>query len=799
MVRSVSSVPESHYRYIHKQALYYVSLGLPIIPLCPASHNKMSHTHRTRCSAPGKTPLLPGWSSRETPSVEEVEEWFRKNPYINIGLVLGDTGAWNLVGVDVDGELGEKLLTEWSAGVLPVTWEFTTGNGRRLLYLLPDGAESKKFKVAEGKKSELALLAQGQQTVMPPSVHMSGKIYKWVEGRSPADIPIADAPQWLLNRVLVFPKADGEVEGTEADGEMERTGDEVKGAGREDEEESFVVKPEDWTKTVPETQRNNHLTRLAGSLIARRNIPKNEVVVFLQAWNLRHCVPPLPDDEIVRMVDSIYASEQMKALKRGTSGKRGGRRRSTLEPTPFAEVFLKKQKEKGFRWAYMVSRGLFYKCDETTGPWFPCDSLYVQKEVREMLLEENESWDKQHYVNEVVNALRELLADPEKDDVFDIGLHPDLLHVYVKNGMLDWRTLTLKPWDPSTYSTIQLPVEWDPQAARNPGYERWLRALEDWVPDEPTRMFLQEFVGYCLIPDCSYRTAVFLYGAGSNGKSLFLDVISKLFGSHITFIPLHRIADRFETAGLLDKLVNICSDIDPKYMEETSVLKALIAGDTLRGEYKHGKSFNFVPVARLMFSANALPRASDKSEGWYSRWKFVEFPKVFPVDPSYKRNLLAEMSTPGSLSALLLWAVEGLRRLYRQEGFTTGVIMKAAEMKYRAENDSVTGFADQCLQRVTHEGVKTVLASSSLYKTYRGWCEAQGLKAVSQVEFSKRLVHLGFEKGVRPIEKVSTACFLGVKFSDAAIQEYGLLEDYKLHEAVRKSSKKGGEEGEGGG
>ena len=113
-------------------------------------------------------------------------------------------------------------------------------------------------------------------------------------------------------------------------------------------------------------------------------------------------------------------------------------------------------------------------------------------------------------------------------------------------------------------------------------------------------------------------------------------------------------------------------------MNETSTVKSLISGDTIRAEYKHGKSFHFHPTARLMFSANALPRSSDRSEGWYSRWRFIEFPQRFKTDTRFKRELMRVMDTPEALSALLHWSVEGLRRLYNIEEFSEGNVMQVA-------------------------------------------------------------------------------------------------------------------------
>ncbi len=744
-------------------ALNYASLGLPILPLCPPDHAQMPHTHRKSCKSPGKTPILSRWAERGVPATDEIETWYTRNARLNVGLLLGQAGeesGWNLVGIDIDGPEAEKALQEISKGVLPTTWEFVTGNGRRLLYLLPEGARSKKF-TQKQKQGELAFLAQGQQTVMPPSLHVKGTIYQWAEGKSPDDVVIADAPQWLLNKVLQ----------------------------EEELEEEFApsIEHADWTKTVEEGERSNHLTRLAGSLIARRNIPKEQVLVFLRAWNREHCKPPLEDSEIISMINALHESERVKSSTR--KKKRGGKggNESVLRPIPAAEAFLKYQKERGLSWKYSATRGMFYRCDDTLGPWMSLDLLFVQKIIRQYLLTVDESLDKQYVVNEVVSALREILADEGEQDLFDLGANPNFNIVQVANGMLEWQTGMLKPWDPGCYSTIRLPVAWNPGLAeRNEeaakGAQMWQDALEAWLPDQETRAFLQEFVGYCLIPDCSFRTAVFLFGGGANGKSLFLEAIAKLFGDHISYIPLHRIAERFEGVGLVDKLVNLCGDIDPKYIKETSVIKSMISGEAVRAEYKYGKSFHFLPTARLIFSANALPKSLDKSHGWYSRWRFVEFPNQFNVNPMYKKELLSTIEKPEVLSHLLEWAVEGLRRLFEQGGFTESLSMRMSRLLYQQENDSVMAFAVTSLVPATRAEKVKPISLPTLYQIYEQWCREQGVKTVSQIEFTRRLKNYGYQKAVRPIGGRSTNCLLDVYLDESIEQEYNMME------SIRKTS-----------
>ncbi len=754
-------------------ALAYLKVSLPIIPICSPDHRGESLKHREICSSHGKVPVILGWQTRTTTKKEEVTKWFASHPHRNIGLPTGN--ASKLVGIDVDGELGEKYLQELSKGDLPETWEFTTGKGRRLLYALPDGIKVKKFKQAEKgtKHEELALLGDGQQTVVPPSIHVLGHKYTWLSGRSPFDMARpAAAPEWMLDL-------------------MRKKTREIK-----DEELEYSPKVEgnEWTGIVPEGQRQDRLKRLAGSLLHRGTIPKEEVLNFLRIWNKAHCVPPWPDHELATLVNNLAYVEQAKSVAgKGKDGK------DVLRPTIFAAKFIQDQKNAGFSWHYSIRNGCFYRCDDAIGPWEIYDKQLVSREVRKALIAEREEWDFQRFINEATEAIKEKLARPEIDDLLDLGQNaatrPSTCeYVSVANGLLNWKSLELRPWDTNSFMSVQLPIAWDPEAK----CPHWDEAMKSWLPDPEVRAFLQEYVGLCLIPDTSFRTAVFLYGRGSNGKSLFIDGISLLFGSAIHFTPLHRLAERFETANLQGKLINVCGDIDPKYLADTGVIKAIVSGDKIMGEYKHGKSFYFTPVARLMFSANEIPRARDRSEGWYSRWRHVEFPVRFERDSSFKIEF--EKAIMNELPGMLNWAVEGLRRLKVDNNFTDSRAIDNAMHEYVIENDNIANFISERL--LWNDGLEEAILKDqvvvpkgkgigptgaigafyidkqSLYRYYKWFCDEYNFKAVNVSEFTRQMRARGIDTGPRPPKndpKSRTPSFLKVCIKPEHEREFNFV------------------------
>jgi bifunctional DNA-binding transcriptional regulator/antitoxin component of YhaV-PrlF toxin-antitoxin module len=153
---------------------------VPLYPYC--------YKDKTKC---GKVPCIL-WNHRTQTTLRDLQDWQGKyDGFCNLGLVLGIKSG-GILAIDVDGEEGRVILKNLSRGDLPPTVAYSTpggdGKGERYLYRYPpeyQGKILKKYsKTGKGEHSELAILAEGQQTVLPYSIHPNGGIYKFFKERS---------------------------------------------------------------------------------------------------------------------------------------------------------------------------------------------------------------------------------------------------------------------------------------------------------------------------------------------------------------------------------------------------------------------------------------------------------------------------------------------------------------------------------------------------------------------------------------------------------------------------------------
>lgn len=304
--------------------------------------------------------------------------------------------------------------------------------------------------------------------------------------------------------------------------------------------------------------------------------------------------------------------------------------------------------------------------------------------------------------------------------------------INVTNGLLDWRTGELHPHTPEVVTTVQLPVDWHPEA-ECPGITRFMGQV---LPDEATASMVLEFIGLCLVAGLNLRRVLLLLGPGRNGKSVLLAIIKALLGpANCAAVPLQLLGEnRFAAAELFGKLANVAGDLDARGIRQTDIFKMATGGDPIMAERKNCHPFTFTPFATFIFAANEAPISSDQTDAWFDRWLVVPLERRIPddeVDP----HLAAKLTAADELAGLLVLAVDGLRRLVDRGRFDLPEPVAQAGEVYRDRLDTVRGFLNEmCV--ITPDAW---IPRAALYKEYRRWATESGRLPVSATNFNDHL------------------------------------------------------------
>ena len=106
--------------------------------------------------------------------------------------------------------------------------------------------------------------------------------------------------------------------------------------------------------------------------------------------------------------------------------------------------------------------------------------------------------------------------------------------------------------------TYCLDYPYNPSAKSN----EWVNFLETVTNyDDKKICLLQELAGYVLFPDNRLQKCAVLIGSGANGKSVFLNVLTKIFGSaNVSNVEMSSLSQDFQVIQLMNSMLNISAE-----------------------------------------------------------------------------------------------------------------------------------------------------------------------------------------------------------------------------------------------
>lgn len=241
-------------------ALYYADvLGWRVLPV----------------KAGAKRPLTPNGFKDATTDTARIREWWKRWPKAGVGVVCEEGGP-AVLDLDRHGDTDGPGVARRLYGLEPGAdgpASHTGGGGYHCFYAHPGGdlkSRTGNAAIAAG----VELKASGY-VIVPPSGHPSGKTYEWLEEPKPGPLP--ELPAWAVA------PADAPADAPRSVADAIRNG-------------------------AVEGERNVTAARVAGKLLAEA--PPDVAWPILQGWNQTGCRPPLPEDELRGVFDSIAKRER---------------------------------------------------------------------------------------------------------------------------------------------------------------------------------------------------------------------------------------------------------------------------------------------------------------------------------------------------------------------------------------------------------------------------------------------------------------------------------------------------------
>jgi putative DNA primase/helicase len=308
------------------------------------------------------------------------------------------------------------------------------------------------------------------------------------------------------------------------------------------------------------------------------------------------------------------------------------------------------------------------------------------------------------------------------------------------NGTLDLNDGSFRESSSDDYLTMQLGAAYVPDADAS----RWMQFLDEvFGGDVELIEYVKRAVGYSLTGDTSAQCLFLCYGHGANGKSVFLEVLSRLLGDYAgaasfeTFDAGRRSEASNDLAALKGKrFVTVIETEEDKRLAEAKV-KAVTGEDVISCRFLYGEFFSYRPQFKIWMAMNHKPVIRGTDRGIWRRLHILPFTKSF--EGREDRMLKAKLHD--ELSGILNWALDGLRK-WRKDGLRLPKAVQEATEDYRRESDSIGLW----IEERTCKAAAAIMQAGVAYQDYSEWAKSRGEYPMSQKNWGGSMTERGYKR-----------------------------------------------------
>ncbi len=612
-------------------------------------------------------------------------------------------------------------------------------------------------------KGGLEVLTEPKHLVnVSPSIHENG--YPYVRhGAALPNIPLTDAPiEKHLNNVfkrLGFSYLEPEP-ATVSNSTIST-------------QNPFAVNEE----PILEGSRNNKFYRKCCSLLRKNmgKIPLEDIKILALNHKTRNCKPtPLAPTEC----ETIWKSAVDFITKKVKEEEQEQEQEEDTPPT------LEEELTEKYKFKSLKDNDEIYHWDKDRGIYVKNSEWLIKQECMT-----SDPQMKSKEVNEIINHIT------WSNYIDRTDLDSQIEWLSMKNGIVNLRTGEIKDHSPDYLTTVQIPHDYKPMPETykpllsKDGLTK-LSSVDEWeklcgckcpcprimkfmyqvVAAEDVETVL-DFMAYCLWRDFPFHKYLLFNGSGRNGKGVMIALFKKLLGiENISAESLVRLlTNNFAAAKLYGTLANIDSDLSNEALKNTGLLKKLTGDDDIPAEEKYKRPFHFKNYAKLIFSANQIPKTPDETDAFFARLIITNFPNQFLGDKA-DPWLLQKLTTNEEMDGLLSMVVARLSRVLKSGIYVTNDIVEENRRKYILSSDPIRAFIELAID--TNDKNHHTLVTD-VYGAYIRFCSDKKLGVETRQTLTRRL---GLQGLVKKQDTNKTGnqpwYWTGVKLKDyAAIEE----------------------------
>jgi len=347
-----------------------------------------------------------------------------------------------------------------------------------------------------------------------------------------------------------------------------------------------------------------------------------------------------------------------------------------------------------------------------------------------------------HNLPKIMAMLNLAISEPGMA-VAEAELDADPMMLGVQNGVVDLKTGSLLVNRPEMLITRFCNAAFIPGAA----CPEWLKFLDDvFQGDQHTIECVQQLLGYTLTGWTVEEILIICFGFGSNGKSVFNNVVQRILGGYSrtapsTLLTVRRADDtgpRNDIASLASARYVSVNELQAGDKLDEQVVKLLAGREAISARFLNREFFEFMPTFTAWLRTNHKPIITGQDDGIWRRLVPIPFLRKFE---NHEKKPHLEAALMLEKEGILQWMLQGTS-LYLKDGLKLSPAIKAEHASYRKASDLLGEFLGDKTIVDPNEKIEQAI----LYQHWNFWCSANGVRFGSKKSFTQRLAERGFSE-----------------------------------------------------
>lgn len=295
---------------------------------------------------------------------------------------------------------------------------------------------------------------------------------------------------------------------------------------------------------------------------------------------------------------------------------------------------------------------------------------------------------------------------------------------------------------PYSYADISNPDLEEPKA-RNQFLDK---ALEGYDNPESIKDFLQEYLGYLMIPSNKYEKSLLIRGEWSNGKWTILKTFLHVLGeSNCSSIGMHELTNNQNLSLLLGSMANFDFDMKSGVKIDDGAIKKLLVSEPITAKEVFQKPINFAPMCKFLMATNELPWVNNIDRSVTRRFCFLELFNSFEGKENFS---LKEEIIENELVAIFKRWLEGLERLIKRDRFDVPKAIDNVVKEFVDSQDTIKEYLEtmEAYEKCNASDEQTCyVLVNTIHNDYCQFCKSISEKPEHRNMFSKRIKSLWYK------------------------------------------------------